>query len=123
VSSNRFCRKVLQAEHTQAPRVMTVAQNAADPVARAQLQADETSAAETKLRQSQDLKHVIEQDHCNIKRLVQPLLGCQSCNSASRTLSGMEAMGLISKGQGQGSSQGDSVSQVKYIEALFGVSV
>ncbi len=38
----RFFRQVLKAQHMQAPRVLTVDQNAAYPVAMAQLKADET---------------------------------------------------------------------------------
>ena len=71
----RFFRKVLKAKHTQKPRVITVDQNAAYPVAVEALKADETLAAETELRQSKYLNNVIEQDHRNIKRLTKPMMG------------------------------------------------
>jgi IS6 family transposase len=118
----RFFRKVLKAEHTQKPRVITVDKNAAYPVAIEALKADETISAEVELRQSQYLNNVIEQDHRNIKRLTKPMMGFGSFNSARRTLSGIEAMSMIRKGQAKGISQGDSVSQVKFIEQLFGMS-
>ena len=38
------------------------------------------------------------------------------------TLSEIEAMNRIRKGQVKGTEPGDSVSQVKFIEALFGVT-
>ncbi len=118
----RFFRKVFKAEHTQTPRVITVDKNAAYPVALETLKAEETLSAETELRQSKYLNNVIEQDHRNIKRITKPMMGFKSFNTARRTLSGIEAMNMIPKGQVSGIEQGDSISQVKFIEAIFGVS-
>ena len=69
-----------------------------------------------------DLNHVIEPDHCHIKRWTKPMMECGLCNSARRTLCRIETMSLMRQGQVEGSSQGDSVSQAKLIEALFGMS-
>lgn len=118
----RFFRKVLKAQHTQKPRVITVDKNAAYPVAINKLKADETLAEETELRQIKYLNNIIEQDHRNIKRIVKPMMGFKSFNSARRTLSGIEAMNMIRKGQVKGIGKGDSVAQMIFIEALFGVS-
>jgi transposase-like protein len=101
----RFFRKVLKAEHTQKPRVITVDKNAAYPVAIEALKADETISAEVKLRQSKYLNNVIEQDHRNIKRLTKPMMGFGSFHRARRTLKGIEAMSMIRKGQVKGISQ------------------
>jgi len=122
VAAARFFRKVLKAQHTQAPRVITVDKNAAYPVAIKTLKAEESLVAETELRQSKYLNNVIEQDHRNIKRITKPMMGFQSFNTARRTLSGIEAMNMIRKAQVNGIDQGGSVSQVKFIEAIFGVS-
>ena len=86
------------------------------------LKVDETLAAETELRQSKYMNNIIEQDHRNIKRLTKPMMGFGSFNTAKRTLSGIEAMSMIHKGQVKEISKGDSVSQVKFIEELLGVS-
>lgn len=118
----RFFRKVLKAQHSQTPRAITVDKNAAYPVAMEALKSDETLAAETELRQSKYLNNIIEQDHRNIKRLTKPMMGFGSFHTARRTLSGIEAMSMIRKGQVKGISQGDSVSQAKFIEELFGIS-
>ncbi|MBD2001091.1 DDE-type integrase/transposase/recombinase, partial [Leptolyngbya sp. FACHB-541] len=59
-------------------------------------------AAQTNLRQVKYLNNRIEQDHRNIKRIVKPMLGCKTFNSARRTLRGIEAMNMIRKGQVQG---------------------
>ena len=118
----RFFRKVLKAKHTQKPRVITVDKNAAYPVAVEALKADETLAVETELRQSKYMNNIIEQDHRNIKRLTKPMRGFGSFNTARPTLRGIEAMSMIRKAQVKGISQGDSVSQAKFIEELFGIS-
>jgi transposase-like protein len=68
------------------------------------------------------MSNVIEQDHRNIKRITKPMMGFGSFHMARRTLSGIEAMSMIRKGQVKGISRGDSVSQAKFIEELFGMS-
>ncbi len=118
----RFFHRVLKAQHTQTPRVITVDKNAAYPVAIKRLKGDKTIAATTELRQSKYLNNVIEQDHRNIKRITKPMMGFKSFNTARRTLSGIEAMNMMRKGQVKGGDQGDSVSGIKFIEALFGIT-
>jgi transposase, IS6 family len=118
----RFFRKVLKGQHTQLPRVIIVDKNGAYPVAIEALKADETIEKETELRQSKYLNNVIEQDHRNIKRIVEPMMGFKSFNNARRTLSGIEAMSMIKKGQVKGVEQGDSASQAKFIESIFEIA-
>ena len=118
----RFFRKVLKGQHTGSPRVITVDKNAAYRVAIDALKADETIDQETELRQSKYLNNIIEQDHRNIKRIVKPMMGFKTFNSARRTLSGIEAMNMIRKGQVKRVKQGDSVSGVRFIEAIFGIA-
>ncbi|MBW4541074.1 MAG: DDE-type integrase/transposase/recombinase [Myxacorys chilensis ATA2-1-KO14] len=104
--------------------------NAAYPVAMNKLKADETTLAvpakqraeETKLRRIKYLNNVIEQDHQNIKRIIKPMMRFKSFNSARRTLSGIEAMNVIRKGQVKEVNKGDSVSQAKFVEEIFGMS-
>ncbi len=100
-----FLGKVLGAKHTQTPRVITVDKNAAYPVAVDKLKEDKTLKAETELRQSKYLNNIIEQDHRNIKRIVKPMMGFGSFNTARRTLRGIEAMSMIRKGQVRGVRQ------------------
>jgi hypothetical protein len=49
-------------------------------------------------------------------------MGFKTFNSARKTLSGIEAMNMIGKGQVKEIEQGDSVSQAKLIEAIFGIA-
>ena len=117
----RFCRKVLGAKHTHTPKVITVDKNVAYPVAMDELKEDKTLKAETELRQRKSLNNIIEQDHRNVKRIVKPMMGFQSFNTARRTLRGIEAVNMIRKGQVKGINPEDSVSQVEFINEIFGV--
>lgn len=117
----RFFRKVLKAQHTQTPQAINVDKNAAYPVAMETLKEEETVGEETELRQVKYLNNVVEQDHRNVKQITRSMMGFKSFNSARQTLRGIEAMNMIRKGQVNG-IEGDSVSQAKLIEAIFGVS-
>lgn len=116
----RFFRKVLKANHVTQPRVINVDKNAAYPVAIKQLKNEQTLAAQTELRQVKYLNNLIEQDHRNIKRIVKPMLGFKSFNSARRTLSGIEAMNMIRKGQVEGVG-GNVRAQVEFVSQIFGI--
>ncbi|WP_348250573.1 DDE-type integrase/transposase/recombinase [Stenomitos frigidus] len=61
------------------------------------------------------MNHIIEPEHRNSKRLVKPRMGCKSFNRARSTLSGIEAMKMMRKGQVNESSQGNGVSQAKFV--------
>jgi IS6 family transposase len=82
----------------QTPRVINVDKNAAYPIAMATLKGDETLAETTELRQVKYLNNVVEQDHRNIKRITKPM----------RQVNGIE--------------RGDSVSQVRFVESIFGIA-
>jgi len=106
----QFFRKVLKGQHIQAPRVIIVDKKAAYPVAMEALKEDETIGKETQLRQSKHLNNIVEQDHWNIKRIVKLRMGFKTFNSVRRTLSRIEAMNMIRKGQVNGIAQGSNVS-------------
>jgi transposase, IS6 family len=63
---------------------------------------------------------VIERDHRAIKRIVKPMMGFKPFSRAKRTLSGLEAMNMLRKGQGI--KQGSNVSQARLIEVIFGAT-
>jgi len=118
----RFFRKVLKAQHTQTPRVINVDKNTAYPAAMETLKQEETIDKKTRLRQSKYLNNIVEQDHRSIKHIVKLMMGFKTFNTARRTLSGIEAMNMMRKGQVKGIERGDIVSQVRFIEALFRVT-
>ncbi|MBD3884865.1 IS6 family transposase [Phormidium tenue FACHB-886] len=86
------------------------------------MKADETLAAETELRQIEYLNNVIQQDHKNIKRITNLIMEFKSLNTAKRTLNGIEAMNMIRKGQVTEIDQGNSISQAKFIKAIFDIA-
>ena len=105
-----------------APRVITVAKNAASPKAIAELKAAGILPEQVELRQVKSLNHLIEQDHRFIKRRVKPAMGFFSFETAWRTLQGYEVMNMMRKGQVQGVSKGDITGQITFIARLFGVA-
>jgi transposase-like protein len=117
----RFFRKVLKANHVTAPRVINVDKNAAYPVAIERLKSEKTLADQSELRQVKYLNNRIEQDHRHIKRIVKPMLGFKSFHSARRTLSGIEAMNMMRKGQVQGVATGEVRAQVEFVSQIFGL--
>ena len=121
-AAKRFLKKVLKARHTQTPRVINVDKNAAYPPAVKELKKEEPLSDATEMRQNKYLNNLVEQDHRNIKRLVNPGLGFASFNTARRTLKGYEAMAMISKGQIEGIDKDDVTGQIFFIHEIFGVA-
>ncbi|WP_347276494.1 DDE-type integrase/transposase/recombinase [Chroococcidiopsis sp [FACHB-1243]] len=93
-SAARCFRKTLKAAHTQSPRAIDADKNSAYPSAVETLQDEETRSKTVKLRQNKYLNNVVEQDHRKVKRIVRPMMGFHSFNTARRTLSGIEAMAM-----------------------------
>jgi len=121
-AAKRFFKKVLNASHTIAPRVITVDKNAAYPPAIAALKQDDALPETTETRQSKYLNNTVEQDHRFIKRRSNLGLGFGSFNTARRTLKGYEAMNMIRKGQIDGADKGDVIGQISFINEIFGVA-
>ena len=65
------------------------------------------------------LNNIVEQDHRFIKKIVKPMMGFHSYKSACATLSGIEVMHMIHKGQ---AGKPDVISEIKLINRLFGVA-
>jgi transposase-like protein len=57
------------------------------------------SGLDIKLRQSKDLKDLVEQYHRAVKRRARPMMGFKSFWSAARLIAGFELMHVIKKGQ------------------------
>ena len=96
-ASKRFFKKVLSSNHNQIPRVITVDKNPAYPPTVNELKNDKILPKNVNLRQIKYLNNIIEQDHRSIKRIVNPMLGFQSFQTANKTLKGIEAMNMVKK--------------------------
>jgi putative transposase len=90
-----FFRKAIRQQGL--PDKVTIDQSGANNAALEALQ--EETGLTIEIRQSKYLNNLIEQDHRAIKRIVRPMLGFKSFNSACCTLCGIELMHMIKKGQ------------------------
>lgn len=102
-AAKRFFRKTMLAVHTQEPRVINVAKNAAYPKAIDEMKAAVELPTRVELRQNKYLNNRIEQDHRFIKRLTLPGMGFHSFNTVRRTLRGFEAMNMLRTRTSRGS--------------------
>ena len=64
-----------------------------------ELKADGSLPADTKLRSSKYLNNLIEQDHRSVKQRIAVMLGLKRFQNAAITISGIELMHRIRKGQ------------------------
>jgi len=91
----RFLRKAICQNGT--PTKITINKSGANTAAIESFNANHEAGIE--IRQVKYLNNIVEQDHRAIKRLVRPMLGFKSFRSATVTLSGIELMHMIRKGQ------------------------
>ena len=119
-AAKRFLKKALGSKHNQIPRVITVDKNPAYPPAINELKNDKILPINVGIRQIKYLNNIIEQDHRFIKRVVNPMLGFQSFNTAIKTLKGIEAMNMIKKEQVKNLNC-SGFNEAKYINQLFGI--
>ena len=94
-AARRFLKKAVR-QHGL-PDKVTIDKSGANTAALEALQEETGQAIE--IRQSKSLNNLIEQDHRAIKRIVRPMQGFQSFQSARVTLLGIELMHIIKKGQ------------------------
>ena len=82
-----------------APKTITLDGYAASHRAVREMKTDQFLLADSTLRSSKYLNNLIEQDHRNIKSRVNAMLGFKRFRSAAITISGVELMHRIRKGQ------------------------
>ncbi len=121
-AAKRFFKKVLKAKHNKQPRVINVDKNAAYPTAFDELKEEELLEKNSELRQVKYLNNMVEQDHRGVKKITNYGLGYKSFHTAWRTIRGIEIMHMINKGQVEGVSNRDSVSQKEFVESLFEIA-
>jgi putative transposase len=89
----RFLRKAIG--QNGMPEKITIDKSGANTAAIERYNKDHGAGIE--IRQEKHLNNIVEQDHRAVKRLVRPMLGFKS--SAHVTLTGIELMHMIRKGQ------------------------
>jgi len=91
----RFFKKAVR-QHGL-PDKVTIDQSGANTAALEALK--EETGATIEIRQNKYLNNIVEQDHRAVKRIVRPMLGFKSFQSARLTLAGIELMHMLKKGQ------------------------
>jgi len=91
----RFLRKAIGQHGT--PEKITIDKSAANAAAIESY--NEEHDTDIEIRRIKYLNNIVEQDHRAIKRMVRPMLGFRAFWSAVATLSGIELMHMIRKGQ------------------------
>src|SRR5579864_489258 len=97
-AAKAFFSKAIQ-HQGQPPETITLDGYAASHRAVREMIADGLLPEETKVRSSKYLTNLIEQDHRNIKSRTNVMLGFKRFRSAATTISGIELMHRIRKGQ------------------------
>ena len=112
-----------QSPPSRLPFSISVDKSAAYPETFSTSQAEKIGPKDCKLRRVKYLNNVIEQDHRFIKKEVRASQCFKRFHTAERTLEGIEAINMISKGQVKRLAGSDSQGQAKFVESLFGIAV
>jgi transposase-like protein len=94
----RFLTKALRRHHV--PETITIDGSEANAAAIKGYNAKHGTAIT--IRQVRYLNNVVEQDHRAVKRVVRPMLGFKTHDTAQRTIAGIELMHILCKGQMEG---------------------
>ena len=97
-AANAFFRKAIKRQG-QPPKTITLDGYAASHRAVREMKADGLLPDDTKVRCSKYLNDLVEQDHRNIKSRTKVMLGFKRFRNAAVTLSGIELLHRIRKGQ------------------------
>ncbi len=121
-AAKRFFKKMMRADHRATPLSVSVDKHASYPDAFAASQGEKVLPSDCKLRRRKYLNNIIEQDHRAVRRRWRAMQCFRSFGTAERTLSGVEAMWMMRKGQVKRLDGRDAVGQAKFIESLFGIN-
>jgi IS6 family transposase len=119
-----FFRKILtKRPNLTIPRVINVDKHPAYIGATRDMKKAKLLPERCRLRQSQYMNNLIEQDHRFMKWKIRPGLGFGSFPTAYKTIQGYETMHMIRKGQMEGIEKGNIKEQNRFIAKLFGLAV
>jgi len=119
-AAKNFIRKALRAVHNIQPRVITTDKYPATEMAILEERYYGDISCRTQHRMIKYLNNIVEQDHRFIKKKTRQMLGFKSYRTAKSTLSGIEIMHMIHKGQIE--EVRDVLSEVDFINRIMGVS-
>ena len=97
-AAKAFFKKAIK-HQGRPPKTITLDGYAASHRAVCEMKAGGLLAADTEVRSSKYLNNLIEQDHRNVKSRTKVMLGFERFRSAATTISGIELIHRIRKGQ------------------------
>ena len=97
-AAEAFFRETIRSRQ-RAPQTIALDGYAASHRAVRELKADGSLPADTKLRSSKYLNNLIEQDHRGVKQRIAVMLGFNGFTNAAITITGIELLHRIRKGQ------------------------
>jgi transposase, IS6 family len=101
---------------------LTVDKNAAYPCATKRMKKTGELWRFTRHRRGRWYNNRVEQDHRRIKRQTGPMLGFKRFWTARRTLAGVEAMAMLTKGQVRAVPANDMPAQRAFVHRIFGLA-
>jgi putative transposase len=113
-AAKKFLIKAIR-RHGGVPEKITIDGNAANEAAIKSYNAEHGTSIE--IRKVKYLNNIVEQDHRAVKRVTRPMMGFKSFEAAQSTLSGIELMHMIRKGQMEG-DEVEGLSMAKKFYAL-----
>ena len=111
-AAKRFLTKAIR-RHGGGPEKITIDGSAANEAAIKRY--NEEHGTVIVIRKTKYLNNIVEQDHRAVKRLTRPMLGFKAFDAAQATLTGIELMHMLRKGQLEGGrEQGRSAAEQFY---------
>jgi transposase, IS6 family len=121
-AAQRFFNKALGRENTRNPRGVVTDRLKSYPGALRDMKRDGELWRFTRHRRGRWLYNRVEQDHRRIKRRVRPMLGFKRFVTARRTLAGIEAMAMVTKGQVREVPANNILAQRAFVHQIFGLA-
>jgi transposase, IS6 family len=121
-AARRFFRKALGRDHTRNPREIVTDRLRSYPGALRELKHKGELWRFARHRRGRWLNNRVEQDHRRIKRRTRPMLGFKRFTTARRTLAGVEAMAMLTKGQVRAAPANDISAQRIFVHQVFGLA-
>jgi transposase-like protein len=121
-AARRFFRKALSRENTRNPQTIITDRLNSYPGALREMKRNGELWRFAQHRRGRWLNNRIEQDHRRIKHRTRPMLGFGSFWTARRTLAGIEAMAMLTKGQVRAVPGNDLPAQRAFVHQVFGLA-
>ena len=121
-AARRLFRQALARENTRNPQVIVTDRLRSYPGALRGMKRDGELGRFTRHRRGRWLTNRVEPDHRRVKRRTRPMRGFESFRTARRTLAGVEALAMLTKGQVRAAPANDISAQRAFVHQIFGLA-